>query len=184
MMVWPEKIKEQVHVDQAVSLMDILPTALDAAGIEAPDNLDGRSLLPCIQAPNEPVRERLYFTGIHAPAWGYSGRYASVHPQKERDRFPGAWVIVEGDWLLRYVGTLDPGLMQDYPNGQEPFFGLFNMKDDPLELNDLYEQEPEIAARLKAAYDDHARNLPEPHAWDRKRWVELVPEDNVNLNRE
>jgi uncharacterized sulfatase len=183
MMVWPEQIKEQIHVDQAVSLMDILPTALEAAGVDIPEGLDGKSLLPLLEHPDAPVRERLYFTGIHAPSWGYSGAYASVHPQKERDRFPGAWVIVEGDWLLRYVGTLDPGLMQDYPDGQEPFFGLFNIKADPLELHDLYEQEPDVAARLKAAYDAHARTLPVPHAWDRTRWIELVPQDNVNVKQ-
>jgi uncharacterized sulfatase len=176
MMVWPEKIKQAIHIDQAVSLMDILPTALAAAGIELPGNLDGKTLLPIIGNEALTVHERLFFTGIHAPAWGYSGKYASVDAQKERDRFPGAWVIVAGDWLLRYVGTLDAGLMQDYPDGQAPFFGLYNIAADPLELNDLYEQEPDIATRLKAAYGDHARTLPPPHAWDRRRWAELVPE--------
>jgi hypothetical protein len=84
---------------------------------------------------------------------------------------------------MRYVGTLDAGLMQELPEGQEPFFGLFNIKDDPLELNDLYHKEPEIAARLKAVYDEHARTLPPPHAWDRRRWKELVPENNIYLEK-
>lgn len=175
MMVWPDAIRESIHVEQAVSLMDVLPTALAAAGAEIPEGIDGRSLLPTLDGGRDVLHEHLLFTGIHAPSWGYSGTYASVHPQEERDRFPGAWVIVEGDWLLRYVGTLDPGLMQAYPHGQAPFFALYNMAEDPLELDDQYEQEPEIAARLQAAYDDHARTLPPPHAWDRKRWEELVP---------
>lgn len=183
-MVWPEQIRKLQHIDQAVSLMDILPTALDAAGAEAPDAIDGRSLLPLLDHPDTTMHEHLCFTGIHAPAWGWSASNAIGGAQARRDLFPGAWVIVKDDWLLRYVGTLDPGLIQDLPDGQAPFFGLFNIREDPLEQTNLFEQEPDIAAHLIAAYDNYARTLPPPHGWDRKRWAELVPEDNIHGRQE
>ena len=174
-MVWPDRIQEPIHIDQAVSLMDVLPTALEAAGAATPDNIDGRSLLSLLAPEAGTLHPQLYFAGIHAPAWGYSGMKAIGNAQERRDLFPGAWVFVEGDWLLRYVGTLDPGLMQACPGGQKAHFELYNIKDDPLEQYDLYATRPGIAERLKAGYNRIAEALPPPHGWDRKRWAELVP---------
>ena len=37
MMVWPDKIKKPVQIEQSVSLMDVIPTALEAAGAAIPD---------------------------------------------------------------------------------------------------------------------------------------------------
>lgn len=182
MMSWPDRFKDAHHIDQAVSLMDVLPTAMDAAGIPIPDDIDGVSLLKAVEGIEEPLHDQLYFTGIHAPSWGYTGKSVIGSPQGRRDEFPGAWVVIEGEWLLRYVGRLDPGLVKQSPDGEEPYFSLFNIQDDPLEQNDLYAAEPEIAAHLEATYNNHARSLPAPHTWDRKRWQELVPEDNPNRN--
>lgn len=175
MMVWPEKLKEPIVVDQAVSLMDVMPTALEAAGADIPDNIDGRSLLPILRGKDEILHKQLYFAGIHAPAWGFSGKKAIGNAQERRDLWHGAWAIVEGDYILRYVGTLDPGLEQDHPDGRAAFCSLYNLKDDPLEQNDLYATNPEVAERMKASYNQYAETLPPPHGWDRKRWAELVP---------
>ncbi len=40
-------------LDQPVELMDIMPTVLDVAGVEIPDTVDGRSVLPLIQGSTE-----------------------------------------------------------------------------------------------------------------------------------
>lgn len=175
MLHWPEHFDQTVHIASPVSLMDVLPTALDAAGLPIPQGVDGRSLLQWLDHPQLPLHEHLIFTGIHAPSWGYTGKRVIGSAQGRRDEFPGAWVIIEGDWLLRFVGRLDAGLLQDFPDGAEPFFELFNIKDDPLEQHDQYARQQQIAARLKAAYFAHAQHLPPPFAWDRKRWEELVP---------
>ncbi|VGO14060.1 Arylsulfatase [Pontiella desulfatans] len=175
MMIWPDKIKKPIHVEQAVSLMDVMPTALDAAGADIPDNIDGRSLLPIIEGKELVQHKQLYFAGIHAPAWGFAGKKTLVNAQQKRDLWHGAWAIVEGDYILRYVGTLDPELEQEFPDGREAFFSLYNMKGDPLEQNDLYATNPEVAERMKASYNQYAETLPPPHGWDRKRWEELVP---------
>lgn len=177
MMHWPQQIPQPAHINTAVSLMDVLPTALDAAGIPAPEGIDGRSILRVLEAPDAPLHEQLIFTGIHAPSWGYSGKRVIGSAQGRRDEFPGAWVIIQGDWLLRFVGRLDAGLLQDYPDGSDPYFALFNIKADPLEQHDQYAAEPAIAERMTAAYMAHAQHLPPPHAWDRERWEELVPSE-------
>jgi uncharacterized sulfatase len=178
MVSWPDKFKEAVHIAQAVSLMDVLPTALDAAGLPQPDGIDGRSLLGAVDEVDNPLHDQLIFTGIHAPSWGYTEKRVIGSAQERRDEFPGAWVIVEGDWLLRFVGRLDAGLVDDAPDGREPYFSLFNIKEDPIEQIDRIADEPELARRLTAAYMAHARTLPPPHTWDRNRWEELMPEDH------
>lgn len=180
MVHWPERINRGDHYDEAVSLMDVLPTALEGAGVELPEGLDGRSLWSVIEGKSQTAHDHLFFTGIHAPSWGYSGKRVIGGAQERRDEFPGAWVMIEGDWLLRYVGRLDPGLMEDFPHGCEPFYSLHNLKEDPLEQVNLCADHPAVVERMKTAYLDHARHLPAPHTWDRKRWEELVSPDNPN----
>lgn len=175
MMVWPERIKKPLHIEQAVSLMDVLPTALDAAGAAQPKGIEGKSLLPILSTNSVSLHPQLFFAGIHAPAWGFSGKKAIGNAQERRDLWHGAWVIVDGDYILRYVGTLDPGLEQEDPEGLAPFYALHNLKTDPLEQTNLIEKCPEIAERMKKMYMAYADTLPPPHGWDRKRWAELVP---------
>jgi len=47
------------------------------------------------------------------------------------------WAIRAGDWKLAYTDLAQ---------------GLYNLKDDPRELNDLRQQQPERVAQLKAQY--------------------------------
>ncbi len=46
MVQWPQKIKAGRRVDDFVSVMDIGPTLLEAAGIKVPSDMDGDSFLP------------------------------------------------------------------------------------------------------------------------------------------
>lgn len=52
----PEQMKMAVkpgaHLDYPVELRDILPTFLDAAGVEVPEGMDGASMLPLVQSEN------------------------------------------------------------------------------------------------------------------------------------
>ncbi|MHC4872761.1 MAG: sulfatase family protein [Planctomycetota bacterium] len=49
---WPGKIKEGRVVNDFVSLMDLGPTFLDAAGTKIPDTMTGKSLLPVLESKN------------------------------------------------------------------------------------------------------------------------------------
>jgi uncharacterized sulfatase len=175
LMVWPEGIPKPQVIDRPVSTMDVLPTALEAAGGEAPEGIDGKSLLPLIEDPEVVHHERLIWAGIHAPAWGHSSAYTLVNAQKERDRWPGGWAILEDDYLLRFVGTLAPGLESAYPNGCEPYYRLHHIGNDPLEENNLYDQLPEVVERMKASYLEVADTLPPPLRFRYEAWAELVP---------
>ena len=47
---WPAKIKPGLVADDFVNLMDLAPTFLEAAGIEPPDVMTGKSLIPVFEA--------------------------------------------------------------------------------------------------------------------------------------
>ena len=53
-MVYPEKIREGIRIAEPVELLDVMPTILDVAGIDTTELLlQGRSLLPLLDAPGE-----------------------------------------------------------------------------------------------------------------------------------
>lgn len=55
---WPKKIAAGRKVDAPVSLIDLAPTFLDAAGLESPDDPDGQSLLPALAADGDESKLR------------------------------------------------------------------------------------------------------------------------------
>lgn len=183
MMVWPDRIKTAQVIEQTVSLMDVLPTGLVAAGGTLPENIDGRDLMPVIEGRELALHPNLFWAGIHAPAWGFAGKKAIGDAQERRDLWHGGWATVEGDYILRYIGTLDPGLEQDYPAGRPAYYALFNMKTDPREQHDLMNTKPEVAARMKAHYMETATTLPAPYRFRYDAWAELVPHPEENPPR-
>lgn len=57
----------RIKIDQPVCLEDIMPTALDLAGVDIPDSVDGKSLLPLLRGENPTWRQQLHLehSGIH-----------------------------------------------------------------------------------------------------------------------
>ena len=60
---WPEKIKSETESDHISAFWDILPTAAAIAGVDAPSDLDGISMLPTLLSrPDEQqTHEYLYW---------------------------------------------------------------------------------------------------------------------------
>jgi arylsulfatase A-like enzyme len=125
---WPGHVPAGKLYDEPVIQLDILPTALAAAGIEAPASakLDGFDLLP-------------YFNGKEV-----KGPHDTLYW-----RFGPQMAIRRGDWkLVRY----DPAADGNYQGVvTEP--KLYNLKDDLGESRDLIKAEPEKAKELQAAWD-------------------------------
>jgi N-sulfoglucosamine sulfohydrolase len=63
-MRWPGRIKSGQVSDDMISAIDILPTALDAAGIDVPSMVDGQSLLPLLDGVRQSGRD-LVFTQFY-----------------------------------------------------------------------------------------------------------------------
>jgi len=62
---WPGRIKSgTVDKQHFISGIDFMPTALEAAGVSAPDGMDGSSFLPVLLGKEQPERDKV-FTQFH-----------------------------------------------------------------------------------------------------------------------
>lgn len=178
---WPARVEGGQRRAELASLLDLMPTALEAAGLARPNDVDGRSLLPLATGQAAPAHEYLMWAGIHARAWGFTGETVIGNAQQRREESPGAWVVTDGRYLLRFVTAIPAGLYRDLPDGAPPRAELFDIREDPGETRDLSAQIPQVAEKLRRVYLERARTLPPPARWRRDRWREMVPPDNPHL---
>jgi len=117
---WPGNLHAGTVVPDLVSGTDVLPTVLEIAGLPVPGNLDGRSLV-----------------GL---ASGKATGGASL------------LVAEEGESEGKYCKTLIeyPWKLLLFHVGGRFLPALYNLADDPLELRDLAETNPDIVARLES----------------------------------
>jgi arylsulfatase A-like enzyme len=112
---------KQTIINDLVEQIDIPSTVLDMAGIPIPDWMEGRSLVPLLRGKELPDQ----------PAF-------SVDFQNNRSGemiTQGTVAVYEGDYKL--IHDLSKNTSQ-----------LFNMRNDPDELNNLIDKEPAIGQRL------------------------------------
>ena len=135
MVQWKGRIPAGKTYDPPVISLDILPTALAAAGVEpqAAWNLDGINLLPFLtgEKPGAP-HATLY--------WRF--RFPPAQPAQYR------WAIRQGDWKL-------------VKNGREPV-SLYDLSSDTSEMKNLADEQPARVAAMKAAYDQWDGQNKEP----------------------
>jgi arylsulfatase A-like enzyme len=132
---WPAQLPAGKVYEQPVIQIDLLPTALAAAGVEIGDDkvIEGVNLLPYLRGEDDAApHEALYW------------------------RLGRQMAIRQGDWkLVRYDATVD-GLRGQFTEPK-----LYNLAADIGEANDLMDEEPEKAAALQADWDEwNKSNVP------------------------
>jgi arylsulfatase A-like enzyme len=123
---WKGKIPAGKVYEDMVIQLDILPTALAAAGVEAKPEwkLDGIDLLPFLTEGGRKPHKTLFW------------------------RFGEQMAIRQGDWkLVRYDPVADGG------TGKATPAKLYNLAKDIGEANDLAAKEPEKVKELQAVWD-------------------------------
>jgi arylsulfatase A-like enzyme len=126
MVKWPARLPAGKVYHKPVIQLDVLPTALAAAGAEIPANADGVDLVPYLRGekPDAP-HDALYW------------------------RLGKQMAVREGDWkLVRYDTAVEgtPGAVSEAK--------LYNLADDIGEQNDLASEQPEKAEALEAKWDE------------------------------
>ncbi|MFC2080378.1 sulfatase [Bacteroidota bacterium] len=101
--------------------IDIAPTILDMAGLEAPAHMDGVSLKPVLEDPSKSMKEDQLFV----QAWGV-------------DAVQSLSVIHDG---FKYIYWY-------YGEGMEPAEELYDLSEDCLEMTNLA-KDPTMSARLE-----------------------------------
>ena len=121
---WPGRIPAGRTVDHPIIALDLLPTALAAAGAPLPAGLDGVNLLPHIAASTPPA------AAPHADLFWRFG------PQRAVRR--GKWKLA--DW-------------RDFEAKKQSGWQLFDLAADPGESRDLAAREPALVRKLSAAWE-------------------------------
>ena len=182
---WPAGIEDNRRLDIISSTMDIIPTAIAAAGGAVPSDIDGRSLLPqVIGVSNQPVRDHLIWAGLHSRAWGFWLSTTFKDHSSERAFAPPAWVVVKDNYILRFVGEIESDLYKEIPEGGPQSIKLYDYHSDPGETRNLSMEYPELVSEMSKLYFREAVNFPPPLVWQERKWSEIVPENNKYLNRE
>jgi arylsulfatase A-like enzyme len=138
MFSWPGVIQPGKRGEQLCSSIDIVPTALAAAGAEAPAKLPGLNLLPILKSGGPTSRKEVF---------GETFAHDVANIDKPEDTLLYRWVV-DGKWklLLTYDGKLDRYASSHPRTEKRP--QLFDLLADPHEDVNLASKNPEIVQRL------------------------------------
>lgn len=138
MFSWPGVIQPGKRGEQLCSSIDIVPTALAAAGAEAPEKLPGLNLLPILKSGDPTSRKECF---------GETFAHDVANIDKPEDTLLYRWVV-DGKWklLLTYDGKLDRYASSHPRTEKRP--QLFDLLSDPHEDVNLASKNPEIVQRL------------------------------------
>ena len=78
MMRWPGRFQRNLRVGGLVELIDIVPTLLEAAGLEVPPAVQGKSLMPLATGRTDPRRHREQVYSEYYNAWTHADAYATM----------------------------------------------------------------------------------------------------------
>ncbi|HUW17802.1 MAG TPA: sulfatase-like hydrolase/transferase [Sedimentisphaerales bacterium] len=163
---WAAKVKGGRVVDDLVTLTDMAPTFLDAAGLEVPYEMTGRSLLGILLSGKsgraDPTRDRI-FTAIERHTWcrpngvGYPSRairtyrwlyirnYAPDRRPAGDPDFYSAHQTIYGDidngatktYMIEHKSDPRVALLFELCFGKRPAEELYDVTKDPDQVNNL-----------------------------------------------
>jgi arylsulfatase len=145
---WPARIKDKGALrEQFVHVIDVVPTILEAAGLKAPEMVDGIK-----QAPLEGTSFAYTFDAANA-------KVASRHKTQYFEMM-GQWALYDDGWLLstkvnrapwQAFGPANP----DPLNNQE--FQLYNLNTDWNQTTDLAAKNPQKVKEMRQQFLAEAR---------------------------
>ena len=159
---WPGVVKPGTRSETLIQNIDYAPTFLEVAGVEVPETMQGRSLLPVLKAAGrtpDDWREGLYYF--------YSGE--AVHSVAAHDG------VSDERYKLMY-----------FPEDQS--WNLFDLKEDPREMKSVHDEAfyskvltrmKKLYQKLKEEYQVNEATRPVPRnkeGWWKKRHQEKLKE--------
>ncbi|NOQ97504.1 MAG: sulfatase-like hydrolase/transferase [Calditrichae bacterium] len=150
---WPGKITEGVKKDELISTIDLLPTILDLAGMEKPESLPGKSLMPLVKNEEIEWTQHVFAGGAGSAPFFYfprrsvrDARFKLIHNLNYTEENPkfNFYVSRQGHFRagtnLEEIANLTPEMKRVYETWRNPpEFELYDLQGDPLEFNNLSE---------------------------------------------
>ena len=123
LVLWGRGVPQGQVVEATVQNLDLAPTLLELSGLPIPERAQGRSLRPFLEGAD--TRPRPAFTG----------NPGDPRDPDSRDEFS----LVEDGWKLVWFHN---------PETEESEYQLFDHETDPLNLEELAGEHPEVVERL------------------------------------
>jgi N-sulfoglucosamine sulfohydrolase len=163
---WPGVLEPGRTSQDLISLIDLAPTWLEAAGIPVPEILEGRSFLPLLQGreskPREAIfAERNYHTHLDLIRALRTTRYKLIQnylpqrpyrPLSDLARSP-SWHSIED---LHHQGRLAPAVERRLFEKPRPDVELYDLQEDPGETRNLA-GDPAQSANVKGLQERLSR---------------------------
>ena len=141
-------------IDELVQLPDLMPTILELAGLETPEGVTGRSLVGLLKGEVEEWRE-----------------FAVTSPPIMRGPSAGMkTTITTKEWSLLIPGSQEPiepyeyefsvdGMMKKIIKKIDIQPELYNLKEDPKQTRNVFEENIDVAKELHAKYIQFLREI-------------------------
>ena len=128
---------KRLRCNSLTGSIDLAPTMLELAGLTAPKNIDGISLVPLLQTPSKPVRKSLSIMNFWGPATTHS------------------FGVVTNSWKYLYWYSQEKDMLATEE--------LFDLNQDPGELkNAAYDDSNlETLNNMRKLYDKHLYEINE-----------------------
>mgnify|MGYP003375007714 CR=1 FL=1 len=145
---WPARIKDKGALrTQFVHVIDVLPTILEAAGIKAPEVVDGIK-----QKPIEGTSFAYTFDAANAKT--------PSHHKVQYFEMMGQWALYDDGWMLSTKVDRAPweafGAANPDPLNNQ-VFQLYNLNKDFSQSQDIAAQHPEKVKQMRAAFIAEAK---------------------------
>jgi arylsulfatase A-like enzyme len=132
MMWWPGVLPAGTRVERTTENIDMMPTVLELAGVEPPEEVQGQSLLPLIVDPGGEsdfgaIRRAAFAERVSTPGIQEMGL--------PHDQYA---IVLDGWKLVKNENHAD-----DWPE-----YELYDHEADPLNLNDVASEHPDVVERL------------------------------------
>lgn len=161
---WHGKIKPNSQTRALACVMDLIPTAIDAAAVALPDDIDGQSLLNVMKGRKDIHSNRaLFWAGGHTAMteeeWVFLDMRAKQEKKPKQWFAPPSWAVWKGKWKLVNAATGRPR--------------LYDVENDPREIIDLSIRYPAVVRELSSLYSQWIKDKTPPSVWDDAKWRQL-----------
>jgi N-acetylglucosamine-6-sulfatase len=121
---YPGAIEPDSVAEELVANVDFAPTFLNYAGVDVPGNVQGKSVRGVLEGTSQSPRDAVYYR-----YWMHRAHHnVPAHYGIRTRRF----------WLAFFYGLpLDASGAKDNPS--EPGWELYDLRDDPLQLRNVYD---------------------------------------------
>ena len=129
---WPAGLEAGARIPETVEMLDVVPTILELMGLNRPESMQGESLRPLLVSSGAPRSEEPVISEWkrRTDQLGHGGVDA-------QSLILGGFKLVQN--LVREGETRPAGVAE---------FELYDHTSDPLDLNDVAAENPEVVARL------------------------------------